>query len=196
MADQPTPTPAAAPAPTKAPGQPGFGARGGGPQQRRRPKSRYGTQMAEKQNFKSIFGIREEQLRKYYGHALRSKEETGRKLVALLESRLDSAVYRAGLAATRRQARQMVSHRLFVVNGRPVNIPSIQLKAGDEVRVREGKRGKSYFTNFEKKMQNVSTPSWLVLDTEHYGFRVQALPSSEEANLGVDVDAIVEFFAR
>lgn len=192
MPEPTTPTPAAA----KPPGQPGFGGRGGGPQQRRRPKSRYGTQMAEKQNFKSIFGIREKQLRKYYGHALRSKEETGRKLVVLLESRLDSAVYRVGLATTRRQARQMVSHRLFTVNGRPVNIPSIQLKEGDIVSVHEGKRGKSHFTNFEKKMQNVAPPSWLVLDTEHFGFRVQSLPTTEEANLGVDVDAIVEYFAR
>lgn len=186
------PTPAN---PNVAPRKPAQAGRGG-MQQRRRPKSRYGTQMAEKQNFKNIFGIREEQLRKYYAQALRSKEETGRKLVVLLERRLDNAVFRAGLAATRRQARQMTSHRLFAVNGRAVNIPSVSLRPGDIVSIRENKLGKSHFTNLEKKLQNVAPPSWLTLDPPQHSFKVTGEPTAEEANLGVDLDAIVEFFAR
>lgn len=173
-------------------GHPGAG-RGGG---RRRQRSRYGTQMEEKQNLKKIFGIREEQLRRYYREAHRHASETGLRLISLLELRLDNAVYRAGFAPTRRAARQMSSHRLFSVNGRPVTVPSLRLSVGDVVTVRESKRAGALFENFEKSLQNVAPPSWIVLQPEEFGFRVTDIPSADEAAVGVNVRAIVEFFAR
>lgn len=189
MNDRPSPTPTTPAGPQ---------ARRGPARNQRRPKnkSHYGQQMAEKQNFKHIFQIREEQLRKYYKHALRAKEQTGRQLVSLLESRLDNAVYRAGFATTRAAARQMSTHRLFMVNNVPVDVPSYQLKVGDIVAVRDSKRNKSHFANFTKRMQNVSPPSWITIDAATFSFQVTSLPTIEEANLGVDVQSIVEYFAR
>ncbi|MEX1997061.1 MAG: 30S ribosomal protein S4 [Candidatus Andersenbacteria bacterium] len=183
------------PAPTR-PKSPGLGSRGGQKAPRRQPKSRYGVQMEEKQNLKELFGIREEQLRKYYAQARRAKEQTGKELIALLERRLDNAVYRAGFAPTRAAARQLTTHRIFSVNNRPVDIPSYCLKSGDVVSVRSSKRTKALFANFVKRMQNVHSPSWIVIDAEDFSFRVTAIPTIEEANVGVDVQAIVEFFAR
>lgn len=164
--------------------------------QRRKQKSRYGTQMAEKQQLKQMYGIQEQQLRNYYAQAHRSQEETGPELVVLLERRLDNAVYRAGFAPTRPAARQMSTHRLLTVNGRPVDVPSYRLKPGDVVSIREGKRVKSIFSNFEKRMQNVKPPAWLVINPAEFGFKVSSLPTMAEANVGVDVQAIVEYFAR
>ena len=167
-------------------------------QQGRRPrqKSRYGQQLSEKQNLKNLFGIRDGQLRKYYTQALRVQGQTGPMLISLLERRLDNAIFRAGFAETRPQARQMATHRLFAVNGRAVDVPSYELKIGDVVSVKENKRNKAYFSNFEKKMQNVSTPSWILANPEEFSFKVQSLPSFDEANVGVDVRAVLEFFAH
>jgi small subunit ribosomal protein S4 len=195
--EQKTPQPGTAPANAKGPGAGGRGGQMMQQQQRRRaPKSRYGVQMSEKQDFKKLFGIREEQLRKYYAEAQRSKQQTGKVLVVLLERRLDNAIYRAGFAPTRAAARQMATHRIFTVNGKPVDVPSYRLKAKDIVAVKESKRTKPLFTNFVKSLQNVHPPAWLLLDPENFSFTVQTLPTAEEANLGVDVQAIIEFFAR
>jgi small subunit ribosomal protein S4 len=90
----------------------------------------------------------------------------------------------------------MATHRLFNVNGRAVDVPSYQLKPGDVVSVREAKQKKSYFASFDKKMQNASTPSWILLNPEAYSFSVKAVPSFDEANVGVDIRAVLEFFAR
>lgn len=163
---------------------------------RARAKSRYGVQLQEKQNLKEIFGIREEQLRRYFREAHSSKGETGPTLVTLLERRLDNAVYRAGFAETRPQARQMATHRLFMVNGRSVDIPSLLLRPGDVVSIREGKRSKALFSNFQKRLQNARPPSWVEIDPATYSFRITGSPTMEEAALGVDVQAVVELFAR
>lgn len=171
--------------------RPGQGQRG--PHRRR---TRYGIQLEEKQNLKNIFGVRENQLKRYYREARRAREETGLALVQLMERRLDNALYRAGFAVNRAQARQMASHRLMEVNEKPVDVPSLRLKEGDEVKVKENKRNKSYFTNFAKRMQNVPLPSWLELDVENFAFRVVGEPKTEEAKLGVDVQAIVELLSR
>jgi len=165
-------------------------------QQRRRPQSRYGQQLLEKQSLKEIYGLREEQLKTYYKRAITAKGETGPYLIRMLEQRLDNAVYRAGLAATRPQARQMVTHGLFQVNGRPADIPSLQVKKGDTIAIKEGKRKKALFDNFEKRMQDARLPEWLQLDVKGYGFKVVGEPDAEEAAIGVDVRAIVELFAR
>ncbi|HLC49356.1 MAG TPA: 30S ribosomal protein S4 [Candidatus Andersenbacteria bacterium] len=163
---------------------------------RRRPQSRYGVGLQEKQSLKKIFGLREEQLKRYYKQALKFKGQTGPTLIALLERRLDNAIFRSGFAQTRPQARQMTTHRLFTVNGQPVDVPSYSLKPGDVVAVRESKRAKSYFSSFDKRMQNHQSPSWILVNPEAFGFTVTAAPSYEEANVGVDVRVVVEFFAR
>lgn len=166
------------------------------PQQRRRNRSRYATQLQEKQDLKNLYGIREQQLKRYYFEALRAGGETGPNMVSLLERRLDNAVYRAGFAQTRPQARQMTTHRLFQVNGRSVDIPSYSLRPGDVVTVKQSKQNKSYFSNFEKRLQNVRPPAWATLNAKDFGFTVQSVPTFDEANIGIDIRAVVEYFAR
>jgi len=162
----------------------------------RRPKSRFGAQLEEKQNLKDIYGIRERQLKKYFTRAQRAEGETGPKLIETLEGRLDNAVFRAGMAETRAQARQMVSHGFFAVNERAVNVPSIQLKVGDKVRIKEAKRKKEVFKNFTKKMESAQTAEWLQLNDEGFGFEVVAIPDTERAGVGVGVQEVVEFLTR
>lgn len=163
---------------------------------RRRSRSRYGLQLQEKQDLKGIFGIREGQIKKYYNMARLADGETGPNMIVILESRLDNAIFRAGFAQTRPQARQMATHRLFSVNGKPVDIPSVLLKTGDVISVRESKKKSAYFSNFEKKMQGTRPPSWITLLPKDFSFKLEGKPSHEEANLGVDMRAVVEFFAR
>ena len=181
--------------------RPGAGARGqqgqgGRPQGRRRNVTRYGTQMREKQDLKAIYGIRDGQLRTYFKRAMKAKGETGPVLIGILESRLDNSVFRAGFAQTRPQARQMVSHAFFLVNGKKVDVPSFMLKEGDVVSIKESKREKSYFSSFDKRLQNVRTPSWITPTINEFSFTFSAKPVVEEANIGVDMRAVVEFFAR
>lgn len=187
------------PSPTPQPTAAAAGQQRRAPQQqrgRRKQVSRYGSQLKEKQDLKKLFGLREEQLHRYYERALKFKGQTGPTLVSMLERRLDNAIFRSGFAQTRPQARQMATHRLFAVNGKPVDVPSYSLKIGDVVSVREGKKSKAYFTNFEKRMQNVQAPSWVLINPEEFSFKVTNIPSFEEANVGVDIRAVVEFFAR
>ena len=185
---QPSPTPTQQPTQQNRPPQQ--------QQRRRRQVSRYGAGLAEKQTLKNVFGLREEQLRRYYQHALKFRGQTGPTLISLLERRLDNAIFRAGFAQTRPQARQMATHRLFAVNGRAVDVPSYSLQEGDVVSVLPNKQKKAYFSSFEKRMQNVDTPSWILVNAPEFSFKVTGVPSYEEANIGVDVRAVVEFFAR
>ncbi len=183
--EQPQPQTAARPSPQS---------RDGGKRGKR--KSRYGEQLEEKQGLKSIYKIRERQLKRYFVEAQKANKETGPYMMELLERRLDSAIYRAGFAETRAQARQMASHRLFMVNEKPVDVPSCRLKNGDKVAVRENKRSKAHFSNFEKRMQNVRAPGWMQLEVDGYGFKVISAPSSEDASVGIDLQAIVELLGR
>lgn len=168
---------------------------GGGRRSRGRG-SQYGLQLREKQQLKGIYGLRDEQLRRYYRQARQAAGDAGSVLIQLLELRLDNAIFRAGFAETRHQARQMASHRFFLVNGRAITVPSFGLAVGDVVTVKESKRGKSYFTSFEKRMQNAALPGWLALDVAAYGFKVTGLPTPQEANVGVHTQAVIEFLAR
>ncbi len=172
------------------------GGKGGSQPRGRRRRTRYGVQLQEKQNLKNIFGARERQLKRYYREALAAPAETGPFLVQLLELRLDNALYRSGIAETRAQARQMASHKLLQVNGRTVSTPSLRLKKGDVISVKDSKKNKSYFNNFIKRMQNVSPPSWLELRSEELAVRVAGEPTPEEARLGVDIQGVVEFLSR
>lgn len=152
--------------------------------------------MAEKQQLKEIYGLRETQLKNYYWRAKRSRGRTGTELISALERRLDNAVWRAGFAVTRPTARQMVSHGFFLVNGRVTTVPSYQLKVGDVVTIKESKRQKSHFAAFPKSLQNVTPLAWLSLHPETFSFKVAARPQPEDSPVGVDIQAVVEFFAR
>ncbi len=178
------------------PGQRPGGGGSGRPQQRRRQRTRFGLQMEEKQNLKEIYGLREGQLRRYYAEALKAEEETGPRIIQLLESRLDNALFRAGFAPTRAAARQMASHGIVEVNEHSVNVPSLRLTPGDIVRIKVTKRKSVLFENFVKRLQNVALPSWITLNAEGYSFSVTTLPQAEEAGVGVDIRSVVEFFAR
>lgn len=182
--------------PAGATNKPGQGGQGGPGGKRGKRKSRYGGQLEEKQNLKSIYKLRERQLKRYFVEAQKAKDETGPYMMELLERRLDSAIYRAGFAETRAQARQMASHRLFMINDRPIDVPSCRLKNGDKVAVRESKRDKAYFSNFEKRMQNANIPDWMQLEVSGYGFKVVSAPSAEDASVGIDLQAIVELLGR
>ena len=192
--NQPTPQSAQPPRGDSRPGQ--GGRPGAGGQQRRRTKTRYGTQMAEKQQLKGIYNIREQKLRNYFKEAYRIRGATGEQLISLLERRLDNVVYRAGFAPTRATARQMVSHGFFQVNGKGVDVASYRVRPNDVITIKTGKRGKSHFANFPKSLQNVNVPSWLALNTDAYSVTVTGNPLADEAQVGVDIQAIVEFLSR
>jgi len=163
----------------------------------RRPKalSEYGTQLIEKQKIRFSYGISERQLSNYVKKASLVKGAgTAEKFYEELESRLDNAVYRMGLAASRRAARQMVSHGHFVVGGTKVTIPSYELKIGDIIKIREGSKGKGIFSGLAEKLKDYNSPAWLAFDLEKMEGKVQAKPKSIETFL--DLNAVLEFYSR
>ncbi|MFZ0217755.1 MAG: 30S ribosomal protein S4 [Candidatus Dormiibacterota bacterium] len=162
-------------------------------QARRRKVSDYGVQLRAKQKARRTYGLLEKQFRIYYDEAVRQGGVTGLNLLRHLELRLDNVVYRLGLGASRRQARQLVSHRHFSVNGRTVNIPSFQVKPGDEIKVRDGNAA----IEVSLEASRVSTtPSWLAFNEEEKSGKVLSLPERQEMENGVEEHLIVEFYSR
>ncbi|HEV8601667.1 MAG TPA: 30S ribosomal protein S4, partial [Patescibacteria group bacterium] len=140
--------------------------------------SEYGMQLREKQKAKIIYGLMERQFRKYYEEASRKVGVTGDALLQMLELRLDNVVYRLGFGNSRPQARQLVSHGFFEVNGKKVNIPSYQVKVGDEIKVREVKKNSQYMKNLAPALANVkNTPEWLSLSAGNFSGKVLSKPS-------------------
>ena len=163
----------------------------------RRPKalSEYGTQLIEKQKVRFSYGITERQLANYVKKATRVKGAgTADKFFEELESRLDNAVYRFGLSASRRAARQMVSHGHFTVNGHKVTIPSYSLKVGDVVGVREGSKGSKLFDNLAERLKEYKSPEWLQFDVAKMEGRVLDKPKNTETFL--DLNSVLEFYSR
>lgn len=166
------------------------------------PKSRtrltdYGKQLREKQKCRRMYGMSERQFSNAFEEVSRKKGNTGIEFVRLLESRLDNAVYRSGLAKTRAMARQFVGHAMFDVNGQKVNIPSFRVKEGDVVTVRENKKNKGPWKDLEDRMKNVKAPSWISLNPKELSFKVTGGPSEEEVkNQPFDTKLIVEFYSR
>jgi small subunit ribosomal protein S4 len=165
---------------------------------RRRQLSDYGVRQREKQKVRRIYGVLEKQFRRYYGIAARTKGQTGATLLQLMERRLDNVVYRLGFADSRKQARQLVRHGHFVVNGRKTNVPSFLVKAGDEIAVREGSRKRTYFKDLEASgiLRKKSIPAWLSLDPANLSGRVLRLPERDELDLSINESLIVEFYSR
>ena len=162
----------------------------------RRRSSEYMLQLREKQKARRIYGVLERQFRRYFGEAEKRKGVTGATLLQILESRLDSIVYRLGFADSRSQARQLVRHGHFEVNGRKTNIPSYVVKAGDVVAVREGSKDKAYFKGIRKVLADRVIPSWLKLDIEGLSGEVLAIPAREEIEVTLSEQLIVEYYSR
>ena len=164
--------------------------------QRRAKKSEYATQLTEKQKVKFVYGIQEKQFRNYYEKAARREGNTGETLLCYCERRLDNVVYRLGFANSRRQARQLVNHGHFTVNGSRVDIPSFQVKVGDVVAVCE----KSVSNNFFKKLKEddtfVAAPKWLDRDKNNLTGKVVTLPAKEDIDFDIAVHLIVELYSK
>ena len=165
---------------------------------RRRQLSDYGVRQREKQKVRRIYGVLEKQFRRYYGIAARTRGQTGGTLLQLMERRLDNVVYRLGFADSRKQARQLVRHGHFNVNGRKTNVPSFVVSAGDEVVVRENRRGRTYFKDLDASgiLRKKAVPEWLSLDPAALGGRVLRLPERAELDLSINEQLIVEFYSR
>ena len=164
--------------------------------QRRAKKSEYAMQLTEKQKVKFVYGILEKQFRSYYEKASRAGGNTGEVLLSLIERRLDNVIYRLGFANTRRQARQLVNHGHFTVNGKRVNIPSYMVRVGDVIAVCE----KSVQNNFYKKLKEddafVAAPKWLDRDKNTLQGKVLALPARDDIDFEIAEHLIVELYSK
>ena len=158
--------------------------------------SEYGLQLREKQKAKFIYGVLEKPFRNYYAKANKMKGQTGTNLMVLLESRLDNVIFRMGLARTRREARQVVGHRLITVNGKVVNIPSYLVSAGDVVAVKENKKSLQRFKDILEVTNGRLVPAWLDADQENLKATVKQLPSREEIDVPVNEMLIVELYSK
>lgn len=163
----------------------------------RRKQSEYATQLQEKQKVKFVYGILEKQFHSYYEKAIRMPGETGENLLTLVERRLDNVVYRLGFAMTRREARQLVNHGHFTVNGRKVNIPSYLVKVGDVIEVREKSRQSVKFKRFVgEDAIIVNVPQWLEKEKNALKGTVTKLPAREDIDLPIEEHLIVELYSK
>lgn len=161
-----------------------------------RKVSEYGLQLREKQKAKFIYGVLEKPFRNYYKKADRMKGMTGENLLVLLEQRLDNVVFRLGFARTRREARQMVDHKTFSVNGRTINIPSFSVKPGDVVEIREKARSSQHIKDILEFTADRAVPAWLSVEPENFKGTVSELPSRDQIDVPVDELAIVELYSK
>ena len=168
-----------------APGQHGQG---------RKKSSDYGLQLREKQKAKRFYGLQETQFRNLFEKAAAKKGITGENLLIMLETRLDNVVFRMGLASSRQEARQLVTHGHFTVNGKKADIPSMQLKAGDVVAVKEKSTSSPKFK--EIKEMTISTPAWVTIDTQKLEGKVLAMPTREQIDTPVAEHLIVELYSK
>ncbi len=160
--------------------------------------SLYLTQLREKQKVRRLYGLLEKQFAKLMKEAEKADGLAGENLLQFLERRADNAVYRAGFATTRRQARQLVSHGHFLLNGRRIDIPSIRLKPGDLLEVRPKSQKSEYFKNLDNIVSSSATTplSWLKADPKKMQIEIVGLPKREEAEAGINEQLIVEYYSR
>jgi small subunit ribosomal protein S4 len=156
----------------------------------------YGVQLREKQKVKRIYGVLEDQFRRYFEQAERTRGITGETLLQLLERRLDNVVYRIGFATSRAQARQLVRHGHFTVNGRKVDIPSFSVKPGDLVGVRQSSRKNAAIAHAMEEVKGRGVPEWLQLDAAEISAKVSSVPTREQINLPVQEQLIVELYSK
>lgn len=164
--------------------------------QQRKKLSEYGIQLREKQKAKRFYGVLESQFRKYYEMAIRRKGITGENLLQILESRLDNVVYRMGFGTSRDEARQLVTHGHFLVNGKRVNIPSYLVSEGDVIEVAENSRKMARFKDILEVTGGKVVPKWLEVDHENMKGKVLSLPAREDIDLPIQEHLIVELYSK
>ena len=164
--------------------------------QKKAKLSEYGIQLREKQKTKAFYGVRENQFRKYFELASKAKGITGERLLQILESRLDNVVYRLGYGASRPQARQLVNHGLFEVNGKKVSIPSYLVKPGDVIKVRENKENKKIIKENVEVNSARNVPAWLEKNEKDLSGKVIRLASREDVDIQVEEHLIVELYSK
>jgi len=164
--------------------------------QMRRKKSDYGIQLREKQKLKRMFGLLEKQFKGYFEKGDRQKGVSGTNLLLLLEKRLDNMIYRIGFANSRNEARQLVRHSHFLVNGNKVNIPSYQVMVGDEIQVREKSRKIGSILEAMDTVARRGIPQWIEFDKDGFKGTLKALPSREELAMPVQEQLVVEFYSK
>ncbi len=163
----------------------------------RNKASQYNLQLREKQKVKRLYGLLERQFSNLMKEASRGHGQSGELLLRYLEQRADNAVYRAGLAPSRRAARQLVTHGHFTLNGRRVDIPSIRLKAGDVLTVRDHSKNTEYFKKIEETSPApAETPGWLKVNRKKFEISITGLPTREEAEPDINEQLIVEYYSR
>jgi small subunit ribosomal protein S4 len=164
--------------------------------QRRRKVSEFGIQLREKQKVRKSYSVLEKQFRNYFEKAEQRKGMTGENLLRMLEMRLDNVVYRMGLARSRAEARQLVTHGHFMVNGRPTNIPSFGTKIGDRVEVRESRRGREYFKTAAETVKSAQIPEWVSVDAAKLSGSVLSEPARDQMPMEFNEQLVVEFYSR
>jgi small subunit ribosomal protein S4 len=165
-------------------------------QAHKKQRSDYGVQLREKQKLKRLYGLLEKQFRGYFEKADQQKGITGTNLLIFLERRLDNMIFRMGLANSRVEARQLISHGHFLINGKPVNIPSYLLKAGDEVSVKEGSRTITRVLEAMETVARRGVPHWLELDKENFKASIKMLPVREDLTMPVQEQLVVELYSK
>lgn len=175
---------------TSPPGEQGAGRRG--------KPSQYSLQLREKQKVKRLYGLMEKQFRNLMKQASKREGVTGQNLIVLLENRLDNVVYRAGFSSSRRGARQLVNHGHFELNGRRVDIPSIQVSKGDVITVRNRSKNTEYFKNIDQFTSDVEQPplSWMKSNIKKFEINITGEPTREEAEPDINEQLIVEYYSR
>lgn len=158
--------------------------------------SEYGLQLREKQKAKFIYGVLEKPFRNYYKKADRMKGMTGTNLMTILESRLDSVIFRMGFARTRREARQVVDHKYVLVNGKCINIPSYLVKAGDVIEIKEKAKGMQRYKDILEVTAGRLVPEWMDVDIENFKGTIKELPAREMIDVPVDEMLIVELYSK
>ena len=156
----------------------------------------YGMQLREKQKTRRYYGILEKQFKSYYAEASRKEGMTGENLLKLIERRIDNVVYRLGMAESRREARQLLLHEHFTLNGKKVNIPSIIVSAGDVVAVKENFRDSAQCKALAEALQTKNAPKWLDVDKSALSAKVVALPARDDIDFEINEQLIVEFYSK
>jgi small subunit ribosomal protein S4 len=162
----------------------------------KRKMSDYGMQLREKQKARRVYGVMERQFRRYFKEASRRKGMTGTQLLSILESRMDNVVYRLGFADSRSQARQLVRHGHFDLNGRKTDVPSANVRPGDVISVHASSRTATYFKDRSQVMQSTRVPQWLSIDLAAMGGKMLSVPAREDIEIPLNEQLIVEYYSR
>jgi len=160
-------------------------------------QSNYGIQLAEKQKLKRQYNLLEKQFKITFKRAKKQTGDVGKNFLQLLEQRLDNVIYRSGLAASRNEARQLVSHNHFIVNGKKVNIPSFQVEKGNIIEIKDKSKKSKIFNQTSQKLKNYVTPSWMNLDAIKLSVKILHEPKEEDLkNIKINMQMIVEYYSR